>query len=353
MTELDNIDTTPETQTVSAGSLSEGRHDAPVDESPGQHEPICTTLYQQISRELGKVVVGQEQMVRLLTAALLSGGHVLLEGVPGTAKTLTIRALSRIFNSSFSRIQFTPDLMPSDILGVNVFDPSTGQFNIKYGPIFAGLVLADEINRTPPKTQSALLEAMEERAITIDGLRHPLPEPFMVCATQNPVEYEGTYPLPEAQLDRFMMRIAITYPTAEQEVRILDRVQGGFRSQNLSTADLQEVADVTELKRYREETDNVTVSEGVRKYIVDLCRATRDNRHVALGASPRAAITMLNASRSLAAMNGRMFVTPDDIVELLIPVIKHRLILKAESELDGHSGDSVLQSVIQSTEVPR
>ncbi len=353
MTEFDKLDTPQETTPVSLGASQEV-HDASLHEDgPVHSEPMCASLYRRIALELGKVVVGQEQLVRLLTTALLAGGHVLLEGVPGTAKTLTIRTLSRIFGSTFSRIQFTPDLMPSDILGVNVFDPASGQFNVKYGPIFAGLVLADEINRTPPKTQSALLEAMEERAVTIDGIRHPLPEPFMVCATQNPVEYEGTYPLPEAQLDRFMMRIAISYPSAEEELKILDRVQSGFRSQNLDTANLEVVTNVNELHRYRVETDEVTVSPDVRKYIVALCRATRENRHIVLGASPRAAITLLNASRSLAAMSGRMFVTPDDVIELVPPILQHRLILKAESELDGHTASSVLDSVINGAEVPR
>jgi MoxR-like ATPase len=355
LTDNDELETAITTDSLVPDQTLVVQDDLPpaTDNSAEPEAMACTFLYERIAEQLGKVVVGQTEMVRLLTVALLSGGHVLLEGVPGTAKTLTVRALARIFNCSFSRIQFTPDLMPSDILGVNVFDPSTGEFHIKTGPVFAGLVLADEVNRTPPKTQSALLEAMEERAVTIDGVRHPLPEPFMVCATQNPVEYEGTYPLPEAQLDRFMMQIVIPYPSAEDEIQILDRVQAGFRSQDLNTANLEVAADVADLHRYRAETDAVTVAPEVRKYIVDLCRGTRESRHIALGASPRAAITLLNASRSLAAISGRRFVTPDDVATLVIPILRHRLIIKAESELEGHTGASILQSVIKGAAVPR
>lgn len=310
-------------------------------------------LAERITAEMHKAVVGQDELVEMLIVALLAGGHVLLEGVPGTAKTLSVRTLARIFDVSFARIQFTPDLMPSDILGINIFDPRTQEFNLKHGPIFAGLILADEVNRTPPKTQSALLEAMEERRVTIDGVPHALPEPFLVCATQNPIEYEGTYPLPEAQLDRFMLKINVGYPSVEEEQNLLARVQSGFRAQNLDTADVHSALQSGELPEYRAEVEQVRVEPSVLRYIVQVVRATRDNRHLNLGASPRAAITLLLAAKALAAVRGRDFVTPDDIKTMARPVLRHRLILRPESEIEGYTGDRVIESVLQSVEVPR
>ena len=289
----------------------------------------------------------------MLVVAVLAGGHVLLEGVPGTAKTLSVRTLARIFDVSFARIQFTPDLMPSDILGVNVFDPRTQQFNLKKGPIFAGLLLADEVNRTPPKTQSALLEAMEERRVTIDGVPHGLPEPFLVCATQNPIEYEGTYPLPEAQLDRFMLKVNVSYPSADEEQNILARVQGGFRAQNLDTADIRPALQGSEMPFFRGEIERVRVEAPVMHYIVQVVRATRDHRHLTLGASPRAAITLLMTSKALAATRGRDFITPDDVKTMARPVLRHRLVVRPESEIEGYSGDRIVESILQSVEVPR
>jgi MoxR-like ATPase len=307
----------------------------------------------RITHEMHKTLIGQEELIEMLVVSILAGGHVLLEGVPGTAKTLAIRTLARIFNASFARIQFTPDLMPSDIVGTSIYDPRTQQFNLKKGPLFAGLVLADEINRTPPKTQSALLEAMEERRVTIDGVSHDLPAPFLVCATQNPIEYEGTYPLPEAQLDRFMLKIIVAYPTIEDEQNIIARVQGGFRSQHLERVEIQPALQVEELPVYQQEIDRVRVDPAVQRYLVQIVRATRENRHLTLGASPRAAITLLLTTKALAAIRGRDFVTPDDVKQMARPVLRHRLILRPESEIEGYTNDRVVEAILQSVEVPR
>lgn len=311
------------------------------------------SLAERIRAEMHKAVVGQDELVEMLMVAVLAGGHVLLEGVPGTAKTLSIRTLARIFNVEFARIQFTPDLMPSDILGTSIFDPRTQEFHLKHGPIFAGLVLADEINRTPPKTQSALLEAMEERRVTIDGISHSLPAPFLVCATQNPIEYEGTYPLPEAQLDRFMMKVRVRYPSAEEEQNILARVQAGFRAQDLNTAAIQSVLQGGDLPRFQAQVEHVRVDASLQRYIVQIAHATRANRHLILGASPRSSITLLLAAKALAAVRGRDFITPDDVKTLSFPVLCHRLILRPESEIEGFTAERIIESVLQQVEVPR
>jgi MoxR-like ATPase len=317
-----------------------------------QTSPVSAAA-DRIFEELHKAIVGQEELIEMLAVALLAGGHVLLEGVPGTAKTLAVRAFARICDVSFARIQFTPDLMPSDILGTSVYSQEEGRFNLKRGPLFAGMVLADEVNRTPPKTQAALLEAMEERTVTIDGITHPLPEPFMVCATQNPVEYEGTYPLPEAQLDRFMFKILVGYPEADEELAILGRYQSGFRAADLDTAHIEPVLSGSTLRELRGPVESVQVSPAVQKYIVDIARAGRANRHLVLGPSPRAAITLMLASKALAAIRGRYFVTPDDVKTLAGPVLRHRVLLRPESEIEGHSADRVITGVLESVEVPR
>jgi MoxR-like ATPase len=324
----------------------------PQPASPAAANPVAQ-MAQRLFTEMRKAVVGQEEMVEMLAVALLANGHVLLEGVPGTAKTLTVRAFARICTISFARIQFTPDLMPSDILGTNVYDPREGVFNLKRGPLFAGLILADEINRTPPKTQSALLEAMEERRVTIDGVTHPLPDPFVVCATQNPVEYEGTYPLPEAQLDRFMLKVVMDYPNEEEEMAILARYQSGFRAANLDTAQLSPVLTTEDLPRLRRYVESVEVSVAVRKYITDIVRAGRSNRHLALGPSPRAAVTLMLAAKARAAMHDRNFVTPDDVKTLAGPALRHRILLRPESEIEGYTADRVLNAVLEQVPVPR
>ncbi|MCX6362184.1 MAG: MoxR family ATPase [Armatimonadetes bacterium] len=324
----------------------------PLTEAPGPADRIAA-FAEALAVEAGKVIVGQPAMLEQLTVALLAGGHVLLEGVPGTAKTLTVRVLARLCRVSFSRIQFTPDLMPSDVLGTNVFSPKDGTFTVRQGPIFAALVLADEINRTPPKTQSALLEAMEERQATIDGVPFALPRPFMVCATQNPVEFEGTYPLPEAQLDRFSLRIDVGYPGLAEEEAILARYEAGFRAVDLDAADLRPVADAEALASLQADVAAISVTEPVRAYIVAVTRAAREHRHVVLGPSPRAAVTLLLTAKALAGVRGRPFVTPDDVKDLALPVFRHRILLKPDSEIEGETPDRVLKAILATVPVPR
>jgi len=303
--------------------------------------------------EVRKVIVGQDEALDGLLIALLAQGHALLEGVPGTAKTLMVRVLAGTLGLQFGRVQFTPDLMPSDIVGTNIFDLKTAQFRLAKGPIFTELLLADEINRAPAKTQSALLEAMQERQVSIDGERHALSQHFTVFATQNPVEQEGTYPLPEAQLDRFLLKIVVGYPNAEEEDRILQQVGSGVGSFRLEEAGLRAVASGEQLTEARALAAQVRVDDAVRLYIRDLVRATRATSMILLGAGPRAGIHLMVASRWVAALDGRMFVTPDDIQRVLHSVVCHRLVLAPEVELDGLSAVEVIDRIASTVPVPR
>jgi len=306
-----------------------------------------------IKNELHKVIVGQDDAIEQILIAVLAEGHALIEGVPGTAKTLTVKTLSRIINATFSRIQFTPDLMPSDITGTNVFNIATSSFNLRRGPIFTDILLADEINRTPPKTQAALLEAMEERQVTIDGEGYSLPPIFTVLATENPIEYEGTYPLPEAQLDRFQLKILLDYPAEAEEREVLARWDAGFNSKRLDDVNILPLQDPKAIIYSRQEVSRARMEVGVRHYAVDIVRRTRVHPFVHYGASPRASVALLLCSKALAAIRGRDFVTPDDVRDISLPVLRHRLTLRAEAELDGVTPDAVITDILKLTEVPR
>jgi MoxR-like ATPase len=307
----------------------------------------------RVRAEMAKAVLGQDQVLEQILVAILANGHVLLEGVPGVAKTLTVRALSRVLALHYSRVQFTPDLMPSDVIGTNVFDQRTAEFKLRTGPIFTNVLLADEINRTPPKTQASLLEAMEERQATIDGTRYALPEPFLVFATQNPLEFEGTYPLPEAQQDRFLLKVLIGYPDPAVEVEVLRRVHTGFRSQNLEAAGIQPVVDAAGLATLRAEVDTVTVEDRIFNYIQELISATRKSGDLLVGASPRAGIAFVLCSKALASLRGRDFVIPDDVKDLALPILRHRVLLRPETEIEGLTVDQVMTGIVESQVVPR
>lgn len=305
----------------------------------------------RIKTELHKVLVGQHQMVDLLLAGMLTGGHVLLEGVPGIAKTLTAKLLARTLSVGFSRIQFTPDLMPTDVVGTSVFNLKTSEFSFKRGPVFSNIVLIDEINRSPAKTQAALFEVMEERQVTIDGETHLLEFPFLVIATQNPVEQEGTYKLPEAQLDRFVFRIKMNYPSLDDERDILRKFKEDFAFNN--TDHVQPVLHATDIKACMEIIEKVHIKEELIDYIAKLVHNTRNNGDLFLGASPRASLAILKTAKAIAAMSGRDFVTPDDIQFVAYPVLNHRIILTPEREMEGVETEDVIKQIIQSIEVPR
>jgi len=306
-----------------------------------------------VKAEIGKAISGQEKTVDQALVAVLANGHVLLEGVPGVAKTLLVRTLARTLDLEFGRIQFTPDLMPSDVLGTNVFDVKSSDFRLRKGPVFVNVLLADEINRTPPKTQAALLEAMEERTATIDGIAYPLPPPFLVFATQNPVDFEGTYPLPEAQQDRFLLKVLVEYPEQAAEIEVLRRHHAGFRPQDLDEAGVRPVVTLEELRELQEEVRNTTVEEKVFEYIYQIVQATRRSNDVMVGASPRAGIALLNCSKAIARLRDREFVIPDDVKEFALPVLRHRVILRPEAEVEGLTVDRVLSSIVDAQIVPR
>jgi len=306
-----------------------------------------------VRAEVGKVVVGQDGALSGLIAALLSRGHVLLEGVPGVAKTLLVKTLAASLDLEFARVQFTPDLMPSDVTGQTILDQRESTFRFRPGPVFTNLLLADEINRTPPKTQSALLEAMEERQVSVEGESRMLPDPHMVIATQNPVEYEGTYPLPEAQLDRFLFKLLMGYPTFEQETEILNRHHLGLDPHDVAGAGVTAVASAADLMRARAEVAAVTVEPAVIAYVAALCRATRETPSIQLGVSPRGAAALLRAAKSWAWLSGRGYVTPDEVKAVAKPAMRHRLMVRPELELEGATADGVLDSVLVSVPAPR
>jgi MoxR-like ATPase len=309
-------------------------------------------LVRHMREEMGKVVVGQDELRNQCLVALLCRGHVLLEGVPGIAKTLTVKALSRLMGLGFQRVQCTSDLMPADIVGTNILNLATSAFQLHQGPVFTDLLLVDEVNRMPPRTQAALLECMEEHQVTIDGTTYPLSPAFTVFATQNPIEFEGTYPLPEAQLDRFLLKLRVAYPAVRDEVQLLANVQKGFESRELEKMNLIPIAPGL-LDQAQREVRSVTVEEALFSYIVQIVRRTRDWPSLSLGASPRAAVSLMAVSKASAAMDGRDYVIPDDVKACLRPVLRHRIMLRPEADLEGITPDQVLDDVLRAVEVPK
>ncbi len=310
-------------------------------------------LYERILGEFQKSVVGQESVLRLMLTAYFSRGHILFEGVPGVAKTLMVKTFAKIVGGEFKRVQFTPDLLPSDIIGTMVFDPGTARFHLHKGPIFCNFLLADEINRTPPKTQSALLEAMEERQVSIEGNINQLPTDFTVFATQNPIEYEGTYPLPEAQLDRFMMRVKVSYPSYEDELTVLARYDAGFDPQKLDTAGIESLNISSSYEELCDCARSVKVKEEILAYNLEIVRRTRERQEIALGGSPRAGIFLMKGAKVLACLDGRDYVIPDDVVELVPHVLNHRIIPSPEFEIQGRHVDELISDIVHTVPVPR
>jgi MoxR-like ATPase len=320
--------------------------------SPIQEE--LNQLNERVSRikgEISKLVVGQEKTIDLILAGIFTGGHVLLEGVPGIAKTLTAKLVAKALSVDFSRIQFTPDLMPTDVVGTSVFNVKTSEFSFSRGPVFANLVLVDEINRAPAKTQSALFEVMEERQITVDGTTYQLEFPFLIIATQNPIEQEGTYRLPEAQLDRFLFRIKLNYPDLAQETEILKRFRNDFTMKLMST--VQAVLTKSDIKHCQEIIEKIHIKDEIISYIAQVVTSTRDHTDLSLGASPRASLSIMRAAKAIAAMNGRDFVTPDDIKYVAYPVLNHRIILTAEREMEGVESEDIIKEITERIEIPR
>jgi MoxR-like ATPase len=306
-----------------------------------------------LSQALSKTVVGQTALVRQLLVALLCGGHVILEGVPGTGKTLLVKVLAQLVQADFRRIQLTPDILPSDILGINIFDLNTRSFSLKRGPIFTEILLADEINRTPPKTQAALLEAMEEQQVTLDGESLPLPDLFWVIATQNPLEFEGTYPLPEAQLDRFLFKLVVDYPEPKAERQMLMNAQASQQTRRQDLSQLSPLMSVEEVLRSRQAVRQVQVTDALVDYLLNLVQKSRQHPDLSLGASPRSAVAWLQASKAHAWLNGRDYVTPDDIKAIALPLLRHRIMLRPEAQLDGLQADGIIASLLGQVAVPR
>lgn len=305
----------------------------------------------KIKTELGKVIVGQQEMIELLIISILANGHSLIEGVPGVAKTVTAKLLAKTLNVNFSRIQFTPDLMPSDILGTSIFNVKNSEFEFKKGPIFSNIILIDEINRAPAKTQAALFEVMAERQITIDGVENKMQAPFLVFATQNPIEQEGTYSLPEAQLDRFLFKINVNYPSLEEEISILE---GNHKRRDVISVDfIEPVLSASQIESYQKTIKEIIVEDNLLKYIASIVNSTRNNANLYLGASPRASISIMNAAKAHAAINGRDFVTPDDIKKCTKSVLRHRIILTPEREMEGFTADKVVDQILETIEIPR
>ena len=330
------------------GSVPGGARDGVSDDGSAR------AAIEAVRREVAKVIVGQEGVISGVVSALLVNGHVLLEGVPGVAKTLMAKTIANAFDLQFSRVQFTPDLMPSDVVGLSILDQAPGQaptFRFRRGPVFTNLLLADEINRTPPKTQAALLEAMEERQVSLEGTTHRLPDPFLVIATQNPIEYEGTFPLPEAQLDRFLFKLVVGYPSREQERDMLGRHHRGLDPHD--AADVRAVADAGDLARARREVEAITVEAAVLDYVVALCRATRESSSLQLGVSPRGMTWLLRSAKAWAWLSGRTFVTPDEVKAVARPTLRHRVLVRPELELDGTSADSVIDGLLATVPTPR
>ena len=325
-----------------------------MDENLFQQRVDLTELNKAVTdirNEIGRVIVGQYKMVDLLMIGLLCDGHLLIEGVPGVAKTLTAKLMAKIVDVGFSRIQFTPDLMPSDVLGTSVFNPKAAEFQFKQGPIFSNIILIDEINRAPAKTQSALFEVMEERQVTIDGVTHAMDFPFMVLATQNPIEQEGTYRLPEAQLDRFLFKIDVKYPSLSEEISILTNQHA--QTQNTLLENVNKILSAKQIDQYRQTIHSIIIEPKLVEFIAKIVNETRNNPSLYLGASPRASLAILRSSKANAAIKGRDFVTPEDIVEMAAPVMRHRIILTPEKEMEGITADELIESIIRNIEVPR
>lgn len=327
--------------------------EAPTND-PGESSSSVKEILSRARAEVGKVIIGQEDVIDFSLIAIFTGNHILVEGVPGVAKTLLVRTLARVLGAEFSRIQFTPDLMPSDITGTNIFNIQEGDFHLVKGPIFTSFLLADEINRAPAKTQSALLQAMQERQVTIDGVTHELPDSFTVFATQNPIEYEGTYPLPEAQKDRFLLRVEMDYPGEDEEKLLATRSLGSETPENvLDSNEIQPVLTASDIVTMQNALQSITIKEELVSYVVDLIRTSRETDSIQVGAGPRATQALLLSSRAYAAIQGRDFVTPDDIQEMTRPVLSHRIVLRPEYEIEGVTTDEAIRKLLESVAVPR